>query len=778
MATVLRFPIRLTIRLIAFALLTALQGQDWLRTGPPGAFITALTISPTDTSTVYAGTYGAGVFVTRDRGANWVPVNEGFPLLDDSTVGIPPGTSTFWLHEFYPVTLLRSAPSNSSHIYAGTKGAGVFQSFDNGKTWDTTQEGLPFGAIPVDLWIDPQDASFVLSAMDYPNGGLFKSLDGGLTWEIVDGVPSGSTYQITSIVNEPDNPEIIYVGFMSAGEPELPWGLLRSPDRGEQWDIVFRDMPLFDLKIDPQEPKKLWGIGYTGLLQWMLFLSTDGGSSWAAFPDGSDPWVWVGMLYADHDWNLYTSEAYEPPWETPVVRKIEDEDTWMTLPISLPSSPMGIRNGYGPNMAANPLRSETIYFGTRPGVYRSDNGGQTAEIFPHGMTNTYTNDVEVNPQNPSVVYAGGSQGLWKSEDGGNSWIPLNTSRVTVVAIDPGHPDTLYWGGEGLERSYDGGKTWEDIYGDWYAQITSIEVHPDDSNVLFVGVYPSSLYKTENWGDEWELSYAADFGSFSIRDIAIDKSNPEIMYFGSAGNMTNHGFYRSVDGGSSWSKVSDPGQVTSISIHPVYPETIYVAADGHINVSGNRGETFEQVHIEQQTGWISKIFIDSSAPSNLLITTMSGVFYSSIDGKSWDLLAGPYHPRVRDLGYSPLYKKIYLATHGDGVWVADGISLGLSDTGNDHLIPGTMGLLPPYPNPFNTSVLIPFFLSEKTTVSLAIYDIEGKLVANLADRSFPPGTNSLRWNGLTRNGVAAASGVYVIRFHSRQFEAAQKLLLLR
>ncbi len=202
--------------------------QTWDHTGSFGGHITALAVNPVDINIVYAGTYGAGIFKIMDGGNNWESFNSGFPAWQEPTIGSPTEPN-WWFGNYYPITLLQFNPNNPRHIYAGTYGSGIAQSADAGFTWVKTNEGLPMDSVTISaLWIHPNEPTRLFCVLRYPNGGLYHSADGGLSWARVSGVPSERTYSITTINHVPGDPSTLYVGITSAGEPNFSWGLLKS----------------------------------------------------------------------------------------------------------------------------------------------------------------------------------------------------------------------------------------------------------------------------------------------------------------------------------------------------------------------------------------------------------------------------------------------------------------------------------------------------------------------------------------------------------------------
>ncbi len=84
----------------------------------------------------------------------------------------------------------------------------------------------------------------------------------------------------------------------------------------------------------------------------------------------------------------------------------------------------------------------------------------------------------------------------------------------------------------------------------------------------------------------------------------------------------------------------------------------------------------------------------------------------------------------------------------------------------------------FPNPFNPSTKIAFELPKGSHVSLIIYDVLGREVAEIANQNYPAGYNETTWNGLNRNGEQVSSGVYFYRITADRWSAAKKMLMLK
>ncbi|MFQ5751696.1 MAG: T9SS type A sorting domain-containing protein, partial [bacterium] len=296
---------------------------------------------------------------------------------------------------------------------------------------------------------------------------------------------------------------------------------------------------------------------------------------------------------------------------------------------------------------------------------------------------------------------------------------------------------------------------------------------------FVGLYPSTLYMTETWGDNWNVSYTPPHGSFWIEDIAIFKQNPQLMYFGTGRNVLNHGLFKSIDGGLSWIKISDPGQIVSIALHPTSPETVFVASYVKIQVSYNGGTSFEEVGQSIPSNDISKIIVNLNNPSKLIVGTKDkGVFYTLNSGQSWKPASGLYDPRVTDIHLILTMKSIFIGAHGSGIWQGYDVVSNIDRKNNPIDAHQVFSFLPTYPNPFNTQTTISFDLSERKEIELNIYNLQGQLIKKLVKNTFLAGKHQIQWNGTDEQNRPVVNGIYFIRLHSNTQDATAKLILLK
>ena len=269
----------------------AVKGADdykWvlMNTGLTSTSVVSFAIDPTNTQTIYAGTYDSGVFKSTNGGTSWSAINTGLTNLNVNSLVIDPtNTSTIyvgahagihndgvfkstnggtnWTNTGLTDTGVDSLvidPTNTQTIYAGTYGSGVLKSTDGGTNWTNT--GLT-SSIVSRLAIDPTNTQTIYAGT---SDGVYKSTDGGENWTKMN---IESPHYIPSLAIDPTNTQVIYAGTSN--------GVFKSTDGGLSWTKTGLTNPSVEcFAIDPTNSQ----IVYAGTWDSGVFKSTDGGTNW------------------------------------------------------------------------------------------------------------------------------------------------------------------------------------------------------------------------------------------------------------------------------------------------------------------------------------------------------------------------------------------------------------------------------------------------------------------------------------------------------------------
>lgn len=338
------------------------------------------------------------------------------------------------------VTDVEGLPSPSKTFYVAAAAGGIWKTTNNGVTFRPIFQNERVVSLG-DIAIAPSDHDQIWAGTGEedsrnsisPGGGIYKSMDGGLTWEL-KGLEA--TEHIGRIQVHPTNPDIVYVAAVGAlwrSNPER--GLYRTQDGGDTWELVnfVSDRAGFvDVKIHPRNPDVLFATSWerergpyylqSGGPGSALWKSEDGGDSWEKVEGNGLPETELGKM------NL----AFAPSYPQVVYLMVE---------------------------AAAPEGSDENNLN---GLYRSNDGGVSWErMNNYNSRPFYYSEVEVDPSNPDRVYF---SSIRFSDDGGRTMAAMAQAvhvDFHAIWIDPNDPDRMVLGNDGgIAITFDrGGNYW-------------------------------------------------------------------------------------------------------------------------------------------------------------------------------------------------------------------------------------------------------------------------------------------------------------------------------
>jgi photosystem II stability/assembly factor-like uncharacterized protein len=391
------------------------------------------------------------------------------------------------------------------------------------------------------------------------NGGVFKSIDYGRTWQPI--FDDQATASIGAIAVSISNPNVVYVG---SGEglhrPDLSVGngVYKSTDAGKTWaHLGLRDgQQIPQLAVDPKNPDRVFvavaGHPYGPNEERGVYRSIDGGKTFEKVLyrdenvgasdvqiDPSNPAIVYAALW----------ESREGPWENGVFngngggifKSVDGGQTWRQLTKGLPD------NIVQANLAIAPSAPKTLFAAVRTKtiakLYRSDDGGETW----HGTTDDPRPGlgigggdlpvVRFDPKNPEIVYSA-SIVCWKSTDGGKTWDGWRGAPggddYQNIWINQNNPDTILLGSDqGAIVTVNGGKSWSS----WYNQSTAQLYHVSADNS-----FPYRLYSGQQESGSVGIKSRGDEGRITLRDwrpvaaeeygyVVADPLDPDIIIGG-------------------------------------------------------------------------------------------------------------------------------------------------------------------------------------------------------------------------------------------------------
>jgi photosystem II stability/assembly factor-like uncharacterized protein len=540
------------------------------RGGPSGDAIPifCLTIDPNNPDSIWTGTQNTrGTFKSVDggqtweekvtgiiewEGGNWQPIWRGDNLA--RYIIVDPRDSDVL---YVSTGIFDREAANSDHTTNTPGGVGVLKSTDGGETWVKMNNWITNLYVGT-LFMHPEDPDILLAGAAnnaYPEGaGVFLTSNGGESWEKV--LDNG----IQSVEFAVSNPDIAY-----AGEPG--W-IFRSVDGGLNWQVTSGHEPGWgppgveagfpiDFQVDPRDSDRIFANNYGG----GNFLSEDGGRSWVVASAGyTGAQVRAIAVSPDEPARVYVSARsgfFGSPdggstW-TGLVNPEAGGLEWNAVAID-PADPSHI-------LAANNWMGRLLESKDGAQHWRVTDGAQP-EMGGWRV-------ISFAPSDPMVVYAGSAAffsaggfdsnipaaGVFVSRDGGASWHGANNSlsqyaHISGLAVAPADPQRVLAAAPvvGLLVTDDGGENWSLASGlPTRSRPLSVSIHPSNQDNVFVGTEFGGLYRSEDGGTTWTPVTAGLPPEATITSIVFNPSDPNIIYT----SLIEGGVYSSQDGGSTW-----------------------------------------------------------------------------------------------------------------------------------------------------------------------------------------------------------------------------------
>jgi len=778
-----------------------LNAGTWQFAGPTniGGRITDVEMSPNSFDTIYAGAASGGVLKSIDGGENWFSIFDNTLSLSIGDIAVD--------------------PVNTSIIYVGTgevnagggsmtyDGMGVFKSTDGGMNW--RHLGLDSTRYISRIIVDPKNNNRIfLGAMgklfaENNERGVYRSLDGGETWENVLFI-SGKTGCIDLAIN-PADPNIIYAamwerirepGSRNYGGTEC--GIYKSTDGGEKWTQLTNGIPNnnFDvgrigITISQNHPNILYAIYADASGDFLgVYKTTDSGLNWQRTNDSR---LSSDKVYSTFGWwfgNIRVSPA-DPNTVyvlgLDVYKTTDGGTSWDFVSDNVHVDQHG--------MYIHPLNDNFIILGNDGGIFKTENiseGWLKALGLP--ITQFYT--CEVDYQNPERLYGGTQDNFTIRTTTGklDDWTSLTLGDGFHVLVDPKNNNYIYGESQygNLYRSVDGGfqffparngissaepKNWN----------TPVVFNPRNPASLYYG--SNRLYKSTNRAVSWTSispplanphSGNVTFGT--ITTIAVAPSDTNYIYVGTDdGNV-----WVTKDQGTSWAQISTSlplRWITRIAVDPFNKDIAYVTLSGykqddylsHIFKTTNAGSTWEDISGNLPEVPLNDVLVDSNNTAVIYAASDVGVFYTN-DNVNWDLLGTdlPNVP-VTDITLHNPTRTLVAATFGRSMWKYDLNQI--TDIKENKELKNEFELSQNYPNPFNPTTKIKFTIpvvdANFASTTLRVYDILGNKITTLVSEIKSAGTYEVEFNG-----SKLASGVYIYKLTAGKYSASRKMLLLK
>jgi photosystem II stability/assembly factor-like uncharacterized protein len=588
-------------------------GKTWTHLGLDNTRqISRVMVDPKNPNVVFVAALGhaygpnpeRGVYRTRDGGKSWEKVlfvNENVGAAD---LALDPRNPQI----IYATLWNTRRPPWSIYPPSYGPGGGVFKSTNGGNTWQPIMNGIPVeGLGRVGIAVAPANRLRLYAIVDAKEGGLYVSNDAGATWSRMSADKRlwGRGWYFCKVAVDPKNPDVVYVSNTS---------LYRSADAGKTWTAI-KGAPGGDdyhqLWIYPDDPKRMILASDQGAV-----VTEDGALTWSSWYN--QPTAQLYHVAADNRFPYWVTGSQQDSGAVGVPSRSNLAE------ISMHDWRPVCAGGESDYTAPDPLHPEILFGGrvTRCNLIT----GETKNVSPEkGMTvparHTWTLPLVFSQADPHALYFG-NQFLFKTMNGGESWTQISPD---LTREDPGVPPNL-------------------------DQATASDAPEDKRRGVIYSIAPSPLRAPLVWA-------GTDDGLIQ---------------------MTN-------DDGKSWQNVTPPeltpwSKVVMIEASHFDAQTAYAAIDRHrlednepyIYRTRDGGKTWRRITTGLPGGvYMQTVKEDPQRKGLLFAGTELGVFVSFDDGDHWQSLKLNLPPAsMRDLVIHG--DDLIVATHGRGFWVLDDI----------------------------------------------------------------------------------------------------------
>jgi photosystem II stability/assembly factor-like uncharacterized protein len=559
----------------------AVRAGNWQEAGPTniGGRTTSIIAHPANPDNIIVGAAGGGVWTSNDGGKSWVGRWHKQPSLN--------------------IGSLAFAPLDPETVYCGTgeanlsadshPGIGLFRSLDFGITWQmlaaADANGLPkrIGAIAV----DPNDSSRVLiggvNHVPATPTGMFASVDSGVSWTHVPII--GSPYRCHAIIFHPARAGWVFAAIDNAGGAQS--GIWRSKNHGSSWTRLSSGLPAgfsFDrasLAIAPSAPDAIYSLVSTRNSAVLgVFRSTDGGDNWTNV---------AGTHFANERQMSYNNTIAVHPTNAnhlvcggvDIHRTTDGGTTWTTVTkwhVKRGNSDYAHADQHCMVMPAS--RAGLVYAVNDGGLDVSTDGGQTWENRSAGLATNMFYDLELARSEPKF-YGGGAQDngtvvTFDATPGGFTEIMGGDGGWLV--IDPENPfQHMYANVQFMRLFRFRSPDWTDVSPPENSSdkpwMAFTVMDPADSNTVYSG--SNAVWKTTNDGGNWNR-VSPRFDGSPITALEVCRADSKRIYVATE----NGNIFKSEDGGGSWSQnlsnTTIPGfTITRIKASPDDADRVFV-----------------------------------------------------------------------------------------------------------------------------------------------------------------------------------------------------------
>jgi photosystem II stability/assembly factor-like uncharacterized protein len=633
-------------------------------------------------------------------------------------------------------------PHDRATWYVAVASGGVWKTTNAGTTWTPTFDGQGSYSIGC-VTLDPKNPLVVWVGSGENNSqrsvaygdGVYKSTDGGATWE---NVGLKASEHIGKIVVDPRDSSIVYVAAQGPlWRPGGDRGLYKTTDGGKSWKQVLKisdDTGVSDVVLDPAHPDVLFAAAYQRRRhEWTLIdggpesaihKSVDGGATWkkleAGLPKEEMGRIGLAIPPAQTDTVFAVIEAANKAGG--VYRTKDAGGSWERVSEYVPNGPQYYMELFPDPKNANRLYSADTF------LQVTDDGGATWKRAGEKSKHVDNHALWIDPDDTDHLLNGNDGGLYESWDRGQTWdfkANLPVTQFYKLAIDNAEPFYNVYGGTQDNYTLGGPSRTLSAHGitnaDWFVAQDGDgfqpQVDPEDPNIVYAEAQHGALIRLDRkTGERIDIQPQPEGNEDGSRwnwdsPIIVSPHSHTRLYFAS------QRLYRSDDRGDSWKAVSPDltrqidrnklkvmgrvwsvdsvaknsstsfyGNIVSLAESPVKEGLLYAGTDdGLVQVTEDAGKTWRK--IESFPGVPDRTYVSRLTASHHAAGTVFAAFNnhkmadfkpyllkSTDEGKSWTSIASdlPENGSVWALAEDPVDANLLFAGTEFGLFFsADG-----------------------------------------------------------------------------------------------------------
>ncbi len=705
-----------------------LDALKWRCIGPArGGRVVAVAGDPKDPMTFYFGACAGGVWKTVDGGVYWRNVSDGF--FTSATVGAIAVARS-------DANVIYAGMGETTIRIDVSYGDGVYKSVDAGRTW--THVGLKETKHIGRVLIHPTDPNLVyIAALGDAFGpneerGVFRSKDGGKTWTKI--LYRGKDAGCVDMSMDPHNPRILYAAFwqtrrsfwkLDSGGPGS--GLFRSMDGGDTWEELSGKNGLpatpygkVGVSVSAARAGRVYALVEAEGEKCGMYRTDDYGNHWVQTTPNRDlmhrPWYYTHVFacpgQADTvyvtNYQMWKSTDGGVTFQEVTTPHGDNHDIWIDLD--------------------NPNR---MIEGNDGGACVSFNGGRSwSSIYNQKTAQFYRMDID--NQYPYRVYATQQDNTSISVPSASEWGVITLSDCTYpgtgesgfIAVHPEDPNIVYVGavgsspgGAGALQRYDHRTRQMQLVNVWPEESTGIApknmkyrfawtfplaFSPHDSKTLYAG--GNRVFRTRDEGMSWtpispdlslndpqRMDYSGGLLTHDTAGAEVHATCASVVESthkkGEIWASTDDGLVHVTrDDGKSWTDVTPKGMpklayVGCVEVSPHDAKTVYVAATRfkaadykpYLFRTDDGGKTWKSINGNFPKDEITRVIRTDPVKAGLLyVGTETGVFFSIDDGSTWTRMEGGF-PCVPVYDLKLKGADLVAATHGRSFWILDDVT---------------------------------------------------------------------------------------------------------